>query len=66
MKLKAFGSCKFDQGTIQLCATVLRGKDVLKRKAKIFTVGSPTTAAFVLPVRHGTGIALQRKRKRQA
>ena len=28
----------------------------------MFTVGSSTSATFVLPVRHGTGVALQRKR----
>ena len=28
----------------------------------MFTVGSSTSATFVLPVRQGTGVALQRKR----
>ena len=32
-----------------------------KKKPHMFTVGSSTSAAFVLPVRHGTGVALQRK-----
>ena len=39
-----------------------KGKGVQKKKPNKFTVGSSTSATFVLQVRHGTGVALQRKR----
>ena len=61
IRLKAFGGWKFDQGTIKLHARILRGKGVQKKKPNMFTVGSSTSATFVLPVRHGTGIALQKR-----
>ena len=32
-----------------------------KKKPNMFTVGSSTSATFVLPVRHGTGVALQKR-----
>ena len=38
-----------------------RGKGVRKKKPTMFTVGSSTSATFVLPVRHGTGVALQKR-----
>ena len=62
IRLKAFGGWKFDQGTAQLRARILRGKGVHKKKSSMFTGGSSTSATFVLPVRDGTGVALQRKR----
>ena len=39
-----------------------RGKGVQKKKPTMFTVGSSTRATFVLPVRHGTCVAVQTKR----
>ena len=33
-----------------------------KKKPNMFTVGSSTSATFVLPVRHGTCVAVQTKR----
>ena len=39
-----------------------RGKGVQKKKPNMFTVGSSTSATFVLPVRHGTCVAVQTKR----
>ena len=62
IRLKAFGGWKFDRGTTQLRARILRGKGVHKKKSSMFTGGSSTSATFVLPVRDGTGVALQRKR----
>ena len=62
IRLQAFGGWKVDRGTTQLHARILRGKGVQKKKPNKFTVGSSTSATFVLPVRHGTGVALQRKR----
>ena len=62
IRLKAFGGWKFDRGTTQLRARILRGKGVHKKKSSMFTGGSSTSATFVLTVRGGTGLALQRKR----
>ena len=62
IRLKAFGGWNVDRGTTELHARILRGKGVQKKKPNKFTVGSSTSATFVLPVRHGTGVALQRKR----
>ena len=59
LRWKAFGGWKFDWGTIKLHARILRGKGVQKKKPNKFTVGSSTSATFVLPVRHGTGVASQ-------
>ena len=39
-----------------------RGKGVQKNKPTMFTVGSSTSATFVLPVRHGTCVAVQTKK----
>ena len=61
IRLKAFGGWKFDRGTTKLHARILRGKGVQKKKPNMFTVGSSTSATFVLPVRHGTGVALQKR-----
>ena len=58
---KAFGGWKFDWGTIKLHARILRGKGVQKKKPNMFTVGSSTSATFVLPVRPGTGVASQKR-----
>ena len=33
-----------------------------KKKPNMFTVGSSTSATFVLPVHHGTCVAVQKKR----
>ena len=33
-----------------------------KKKSNMFTVGSSTSATFVLPVRHSTCVAVQTKR----
>ena len=62
MRLKAFGGWKLDQGTTKLYGRILRGKGVQRKKPNMFIVGSSTSATFVLPVRHGTGVALQNKR----
>ena len=62
IRLKAFGGWNVDRGTTELHARILRGKGVQKKKPNKFTVGSSTSATFVLQVRHGTGVALQRKR----
>ena len=35
---------------VQLHARILRGKGVQKKKPNMFTVGSSTSATFVLPV----------------
>ena len=61
IRLKVFGGWKFDRGTTKLHARILRGKGVQKKKPNMFTVGSSTSATFVLPVRHGTGVALQKR-----
>ena len=61
IRLKAFGGWKFDRGTTKLHARILRGKGVQKKKPNVFTVGSSTSATFVLPVRHGTGVALHKR-----
>ena len=61
IRLKAFEGWKFDRGTTKLHARILRGKGVQKKKPNTFTVGSSTSATFVLPVRHGTGVALQKR-----
>ena len=61
IRLKAFGGWKFDRGTTKLHARILRGKGVQKKKPNMFTAGSSTSATFVLPVRHGTGVALQKR-----
>ena len=50
IRLKAFGGWKFDRGTTKLHARILRGKGVQKKKPNMFTVGSSTSATFVLPV----------------
>ena len=50
IRLKAFGGWKFDRGTTKLHARILRGKGVQKKKPNTFTVGSSTSATFVLPV----------------
>ena len=50
IRLKAFGGWKLARGTTKLHARILRGKGVQKKKANIFTVGSSTSATFVLPV----------------
>ena len=47
---KAFGGWKCDRGTTKLHARILRGKGVQKKKPNMFTVGSSTSATFVLPV----------------
>ena len=62
IRLKAFGGWKVDRGTTQLHARILRGKGVQMKKSKRMTVGSSTSATFVLPVRHGTGVALYTER----
>ena len=61
IRLKAFGGWKFDRGTTKLHARILRGKGAQKKKPNMFTAGSSTSATFVLPVRHGTGVALQKR-----
>ena len=62
IRLKAFGGRKFEQGTTKLHARILWGKGAQKKmKPNMFTVRSSTSATFVLPVRHGTGVALQTK-----
>ena len=61
IRLKAFGGWKFDRGTTKLHARIPRGKGVQKKKPNMFTVGSSTSATFVLPVHHGTGVALQKR-----
>jgi len=50
IRLKAFGGWKFDRGPTKLHARILRGKGVQKKKPNMFTVGSSTSATFVLPV----------------
>ena len=50
IRLKAFGGWKFDRGTTKLHARILRVKGVQKKKQNMFTVGSSTSATFVLPV----------------
>ena len=62
IRLKAFGGWKFDRGRTQLRARILRRKGVHRKKSGMFTGGSSISATFVLPVRDGTGVALQRKR----
>ena len=52
---KAFGGWKCDQGTTKLHARILTGKGVRKKKPNMFTVGSSTSATFVLPVFLFTG-----------
>ena len=47
---EAFGGWKWDQGTTKLHARILTGKGVRKKKPHMFTVGSSTSATFVLPV----------------
>ena len=47
---KAFGGWKCDRGTTKLHVRILRGKGVQKKKTNMFTVGSSTSATFVLPV----------------
>ena len=49
-RLKAFGGWKFDRGTPKLHASILTGKGAQKKKPNMFTVGSSTSATFVLPV----------------
>ena len=61
IRWKAFGGWKFDWGTTKLHARILRGKGVQKKKPNMFTVGSSTSATFVLPVRPGTGVALKKR-----
>ena len=62
IRLKAFGGWKFDRSTTKLHARILWGKGAQKKmKPNMFTVRSSTSATFVLPVRHGTGVALQTK-----
>ena len=60
--LEAFGGWKVDRGTTQLHARILRGKGGQKKNWNKITVRSSTSAMFVLPVRHGTGVALYAKR----
>ena len=62
IRLKAFGGWKVDRGTTQLHARILRGKGVQMKISNRITVRSSTSATFVLPVRHGTGVALYTKR----
>ena len=62
IRLEAFGGWKVDRGTTQLHARILRGKGVQKKNWNKITVRSSTSATFVLPVRHGTGVALYTKR----
>ena len=47
---KAFGGWKCDRGTTKLHVRILRGQGVQKKKTNMFTVGSSTSATFVLPV----------------
>ena len=62
IRLKAFGGRKFEQGTTKLHARILWGKGAQKKmKPNMFTVRSSTSATFILPVRHRTGVALQTK-----
>ena len=61
MRFKAFGGWKCDRGRTKLHARILRGKGVQKKKPNMFNVGSSTSATFVLPVRHGTCVAVQTK-----
>ena len=62
IRLEAFGGWKVDRGSTQLHARILRGKGVQKKNWNRITVRSSTSATFVLPVRHGTGVALYTKR----
>ena len=62
IRLKAFGGWKVDRGTTQLHARILRGKGVQMNNTNRITVRNSTSATFVLPVRHGTGVALCTKR----
>jgi hypothetical protein len=56
-----FGGWKFERDTTKLHNRILMEKDTQKKKSNIFIVGSSINAIFVLPVRHGTDIALQKK-----
>ena len=49
-------------GYDKLHARILLGKGARKKKPNMFTVGSSTSATFVLPVRHGTCVAVQTKK----
>ena len=56
-----FGGWKFERDMTKLHNRILREKDTQKKKLNIFIVGNSINAIFVLPVRHGTDIALQKK-----
>ena len=56
-----FGGWKFERDMIKLHNRILREKDTQKKKLNIFIVGNSINAIFVLPVRYGIDIALQKK-----